>query len=48
MEKDGTEEPIYRAAMEMQTYGHGPRGGRRAGQMERESHGGVYTTMCNR
>jgi len=36
MEKDGTEEPIYRATMEMQTYGHGQRGKKeRVGQMER-------------
>ena len=44
IEKNGTEELIYRAAMEKQTYGHGERGGE--GEMYGKSNMGTYITIC--
>ena len=48
IEKNGTEEFIYRAAMRNryreQTYGHGERGGE--GEMYRKSNMETYITIC--
>ena len=44
IQKSGTEEFIYRAAMEKQTYGHGERGGE--GKMYGGSNMETYITIC--
>ena len=46
IQKDGADEPIYRAAMEAQTENRGCGGGRRGWDEWREQHGSIDTTMC--